>query len=53
MELVEKIQKNIELIRASYSGEKNPPDIQRLKGMLREYEEELVWAHYGVPVQKY
>ncbi len=35
----------------NYSGEKNPPDIQRLKGMLREYEEELVWAHYGVLVR--
>jgi len=50
-ELVAQIRKNIDLINASYSGEKNPPDIQRLKGMLREYEEELVWAHYGVLVQ--
>ncbi len=50
-ELIRQIQKNIELISASYSGEKNPPDIQRLKGMLREFEEELVWAHYGVPVR--
>ena len=50
-ELTRQIQKNIELISASYSGEKNPPDIQRLKGMLREFEEELVWAHYGVPVR--
>jgi glucosamine-6-phosphate deaminase len=24
-----------------------PADIQRLKGMIREFEEELVWAHYG------
>ncbi len=50
-ELIGQIQKNIGLINASYSGEKNPPDIQRLKGMLREFEEELVWAHYGVPVK--
>ncbi len=50
-ELVAQIRKNIDLINASYSGEKNPPDIQRLKGMLREFEEELVWAHYGVPVR--
>jgi glucosamine-6-phosphate deaminase len=50
-ELVEQIRKNIELIHSSYSGEKNPPDIQQLKGMLREFEEELVWAHYGVPVR--
>ena len=50
-ELVAQIRKNIDLINNSYSGEKNPPDIQRLKGMLREFEEELVWAHYGVPVR--
>jgi glucosamine-6-phosphate deaminase len=40
-ELIEQIEKNIALIDASYSGEKNPPDIQKLKGMLREFEEEL------------
>ena len=50
-ELTDQIVKNITLIDSSYSGEKNPPDIQKLKGMLREYEEELVWAHYGVKVQ--
>lgn len=50
-DLICQIKKNIELIEASYSGQKNPPDIQRLKGMLREFEEELVWAHYGVLVQ--
>ncbi len=50
-ELIAQIKKNIEVINNSYNGEKNPPDIQKLKGMLREYEEELVWAHYGVKVQ--
>jgi glucosamine-6-phosphate deaminase len=45
-ELIAQIEKNIALIDSSYSGEKNPPDIQKLKGMLREFEEELVWAHY-------
>ncbi|OFY58681.1 MAG: glucosamine-6-phosphate isomerase, partial [Bacteroidetes bacterium RBG_19FT_COMBO_42_10] len=49
-ELTDRIKKNIELLKSSYSGEKNSPDIQKLKGMLREYEEELVWAHYGVKV---
>lgn len=49
-DLIQQIEKNIELIDSSYNGEKNPPDIQKLKGMLREYEEELVWAHYGVKV---
>jgi glucosamine-6-phosphate deaminase len=50
-ELTSKISENIGLLKASYSGEKNPPDIQKLKGMLREFEEELVWAHYGVKVK--
>jgi glucosamine-6-phosphate deaminase len=50
-ELISQLEKNIELLKSSYSGEKNPPDIQKLKGMLREYEEELVWAHYGVKVR--
>lgn len=50
-ELIDQINRDIELLNSSYSGEKNPPDIQKLKGMLREFEEELVWAHYGVKVQ--
>jgi glucosamine-6-phosphate deaminase len=50
-QLLNQIKQNIDLLESSYSGEKNPPDIQKLKGMLREYEEELVWAHYGVKVQ--
>jgi glucosamine-6-phosphate deaminase len=50
-QLIDQINRNISLLKASYSGEKNPPDIQKLKGMLREFEEELVWAHYGVKVQ--
>ena len=50
-ELTLQLEKNIGLLRSSYSGEKNPADIQKLKGMLREFEEELVWAHYGVKVQ--
>ena len=50
-ELIAQLKKLIAEIDSSYSGEKNPPDIQKLKGMLREFEEELVWAHYGVKVQ--
>jgi len=50
-ELLAKIAGIVEKLEASYDGEKNPPDIQRFKGMIREYEEELVWAHYGVRVQ--
>ncbi|NOY96579.1 MAG: glucosamine-6-phosphate isomerase [Chlorobi bacterium] len=38
-------------LRNSYDGSKNPPKIQKLKGLVREFEEELVWAHYGVRVK--
>lgn len=34
-----------------YDGQKNNAEIQKLKGMIREFEEELVWAHYGVQVK--
>ena len=33
-----------------YDGEKNSKEVQSLKGMIREYEEELVWANFGVRV---
>jgi glucosamine-6-phosphate deaminase len=46
-----KIDEIIHLLQNSYEGEKDPPDIQKLKGMMREFEEELVWAHYGVQVK--
>ncbi len=50
-ELKAKINEINHLLHHSYDGEKNPPDIQRFKGMIREFEEELVWAHYGVRVK--
>ena len=50
-ELRDRINEILSIINKSYDGEKNPPQIQRLKGMIREFEEELVWAHYGVQVK--
>ena len=50
-ELKAKIDEIIHLLQNSYEGEKDPPKIQTLKGMMREFEEELVWAHYGVQVE--
>ncbi len=38
-------------LKETYDGGKNPEGIQKLKGMIRELEEELVWAHYGVMVK--
>lgn len=50
-ELRDTINSILSILRESYSGQKNPPKIQKLKGMLREFEEELVWAHFGVQVK--
>ena len=41
----------IAILNRSYDGEKNPVKVQKLKGMIREFEEELVWAHFGVQVK--
>jgi glucosamine-6-phosphate deaminase len=45
------VKKVIRELRDSYDGQKNSHEIQQLKGMLREFEEELVWAHFGVQVK--
>jgi glucosamine-6-phosphate deaminase len=50
-QLIESIIEILDNLRNSYDGSKNPPKIQKLKGMLREMEEELVWAHFGVQVK--
>ncbi len=49
--LKDRILEIIHILKNSYDGEKNPPEIKKLKGMLREFEEELVWAHFGVKVE--
>jgi len=50
-ELTDTIYEILTSLRKSYDGSTNPPKIQKLKGMIREFEEELVWAHYGVLVK--
>jgi glucosamine-6-phosphate deaminase len=50
-ELNAAIAEAIDILENSYDGSKNPPKIQVMKGMIREFEEELVWAHYGVAVK--
>lgn len=50
-ELISTIIQILNDLRNSYDGSKNPPEIQKLKGMIREMEEELVWAHFGVLVK--
>jgi glucosamine-6-phosphate deaminase len=50
-ELRDVIYEILSTLNRSYDGSKNPPKIQKLKGMIREFEEELVWAHYGIMVK--
>jgi glucosamine-6-phosphate deaminase len=37
-----------EYFLTQYPGAKDPPDIQTLKGTLREWEVELLWAYFGI-----
>jgi len=37
-----------EYLTTQYPGAKDPPDIQILKGSLREWESELLWAYFGI-----
>ena len=50
-QLLGKLQSTIDELEKCYEGEKNSATIQKLKGMIREFEEELVWANYGVQVK--
>jgi glucosamine-6-phosphate deaminase len=50
-ELIDFIRHNIKVLESSYDGAKNPPAIQNMKATIREFEEELVWAHFGVKVK--
>lgn len=47
-QLRDQINTILHILNMSYDGEINPPDIQKLKGMIREFEEELVWACFGI-----
>lgn len=49
-EIVECFKRNIEELRHCYDGGPNSPEIQTLKGRLREFEEELVWNYAGVAI---
>jgi len=51
VDLNNKMNEIISYLNTCYDGQKNPIEIQKLKGMIREFEEELVWAHYGVQVK--
>ncbi len=45
--LSQKIESLLKYFEKQYPGQKDIISIQKLKGMIREWEEELVWAFYG------
>ncbi len=45
--LTKKTDELIEYFQAQYPGQKDIPDMQKFKGMLREWEEEILWAYFG------
>ena len=47
-ELINKIEEIIEITKNSYDGERMNEEIRLLKGMIREFEEELVWGFFGI-----
>lgn len=47
-DLITQIKQIITTVSSYYDGQNPEFNIRTLKGMVREYEEELVWAHYGM-----
>lgn len=45
--LEDRVDELINYFSTQYPGKKDIPNVQKLKGMLREFEEEIVWGHFG------
>ena len=45
--LNDRVDELINYFKTQYPGKKDISHVQKLKGMLREWEEELMWAYYG------
>ncbi len=45
--LVDRVDELINYFTTQYPGKKDIPHVQKLKGMLREWEEEIIWAYFG------
>jgi glucosamine-6-phosphate deaminase len=43
-----RVKELIAYLRTQYPGAKDPVDVQTLKGTLREWEAELLWAYFGI-----
>jgi len=47
VEILKEIKKLNDYFSTSYPGKKDSPLVQKLKGTVREWEEELTWGHLG------
>ena len=45
--LKDRVDEMINYFQTQYPGKKDISYVQKLKGMLREFEEELIWGYYG------
>ena len=45
--LEDRVDELINYFSTQYPGKKDIPHVQKLKGMLREWEEEIVWRYFG------
>ncbi len=43
----DRVDELINYFSTQYPGKKDIPHVQKLKGMLREWEEEIVWGYFG------
>jgi glucosamine-6-phosphate deaminase len=43
-----RVKELAEYFLTQYPGAKDPPDVQTLKGTMREWEVELLWAYFGI-----
>lgn len=46
-----KMRELIDYLESRYPGQKDEPLMQKLKGRIREWEADLVWANYGTPIE--
>lgn len=45
-----RIRELLQYFRTRYPGQKDIPPVQKMKGMVREFESELVWGYFGFDV---
>ena len=49
--LKDRVDELVNYFRTQYPGKKDIPHVQKLKGMQREWEVEILWGHFGFTVR--